>query len=131
MNTPAHPRPTEVANLVDDSRVETFQILAWKWNITAAKRLTAGREPTGQLDPRAWAGMLYLIRIDHAHAAATDLDEPLLALPIPDAGWLIVDGWHRIHKALTHAVDRLLVIVLTPEEELACRIFGGDRLPGR
>ncbi|QFY12933.1 hypothetical protein GBF35_45950 [Nonomuraea phyllanthi] len=128
MNTPARSRLRESAT--DDSRVETFQMLAWKWNITAAKQLTAGREPTGQLDPQAWAGMLYLIRIDHAHAATVDLDEPVIAVPIPDAGWLIIDGWHRIHKALTHDVDRLPVIVLTPEEELACRIFGGEKGPG-
>ncbi|MEQ4725195.1 hypothetical protein [Nonomuraea sp. B19D2] len=128
MNT--HTRSHPQKNATDDSQVETFQMLAWKWNITAAKQLTADREPTGQLDPQAWAGMLYLIRIDHAHAATVDLDEPLIAVPIPEAGWLIIDGWHRIHKALTQDVDKLPVIVLTPEEELACRIFGGEKRPG-
>ncbi len=126
MNTRApasrpHPSP------LDESQIETFQMLAWKWDITAAKQLTQGREPTGQLDPQTWAGMLYLIRIDHAHAASVNLDEPLIAVPIPDVGWLIVDGWHRIHKALTQGVEKLPVIVLTAEEELACRIFGGEK----
>jgi hypothetical protein len=110
----------------DASRIETFQMLAWKWNVTAAKQHTADREPEGSLDPANWAGMLFLIRIDHEYAATVDLAEPLIAVPIPDAGWLIIDGWHRIHKALTAGVEKLPVIVLTPEEELACRIHGGE-----
>ncbi|HEX4813276.1 ParB N-terminal domain-containing protein [Nonomuraea sp. NPDC049480] len=133
MNTEAPQSPNGYgpqANAVDCSRIETFQMLAWKWNVTAAKQLTAGREPTGELDPGDWAGMLYLVRVDHAHAAATDLSEPVIAVPIPEAGWLIIDGWHRIHKALTTEVDKLPVIVLTAEEELACRVHGGEKGQG-
>jgi hypothetical protein len=111
---------------VDSSAVEWFQILAWRWNITVAKQLAQGREPHGRLDPGAWEGMLGLIGINTEHAARVDLSEPLIVAPVPNGGMLIIDGWHRLHKALNTGVTELYAVVLTAEEELACRIFGGE-----
>jgi hypothetical protein len=105
-----------------------FQLLAWRWNVTTAKTFAAGRAPNGQLDPAGWSGLLSLIVIDEEHAASVDLTEPLIAVPVPDGGGpLIIDGWHRIHKALTTGTHRLPVILLTAEEETACRIHGGEK----
>ncbi|MFI6396182.1 hypothetical protein [Nonomuraea sp. NPDC050540] len=111
---------------VDSSEVEWFQILAWRWDITTAKRLARGREPHGRLDPAAWKGMLGLITINTEHAARVDLSEPLIVAPVPNGGLLIIDGWHRLHKALNTGVTELFAVVLTAEEERACRIFGGE-----
>lgn len=33
-----------------------------------------------------------------------------------DGKLLIIDGWHRVYKALKHGVNRIPVVVLTPEE---------------
>ncbi|GGL42544.1 hypothetical protein [Planomonospora parontospora] len=108
--------------------VEMFQLLAWRWNVTTAKSYAAGRTPDRQLDPATWAGLLSLIVIDEHHAEGVDLAEPVIAVPVPDGGGpLVIDGWHRIHKALTTGVERLPVIFLTAEEELACRIHGGEK----
>ncbi|MFD9939588.1 hypothetical protein ACFWYW_25000 [Nonomuraea sp. NPDC059023] len=110
--------------------VEFFQMMAWRWDITKAKKLTQGRAPQGRIEPREWAGMLQLISINHEHAAQTDLSEPLIVATVPNGGMLIIDGWHRLYKALTTEAPELSAIVLTAEEELACRMHGGDKGQG-
>ncbi|MEV3986588.1 hypothetical protein [Nonomuraea sp. NPDC049758] len=108
---------------------ETFHMLAYAWNITAAKALAAGRKPNGRLAPAEWAGVLSLIATTSDHAAGVDLDEPLIAVPVDDAGHFPIDGWHRIRRALTEGVQHLPAIVLTAEEEHQIRIHGGDKQP--
>jgi hypothetical protein len=108
---------------------ETFHMLAYAWDITAAKTLAAGREPNGRLAPTKWAGVLSLIVIDEDHAAAVDLGEPLIAVPVDGAGYFPIDGWHRIRRAVAEGVDQLLAVVLTADEERQIRIHGGDKQP--
>ncbi|MFI6392211.1 ParB N-terminal domain-containing protein [Nonomuraea sp. NPDC050540] len=114
----------------DRSRVEFFQMMAWRWDITKAKKLTQGRAPEGRIESREWAGMLQLVSINREHAAETDLSEPLIVATVPNGGMLIIDGWHRLYKALTTEVPELSAIVLTAEEELACRMHGGEKGQG-
>jgi hypothetical protein len=108
---------------------ETFHMLAYAWDITAAKALAAGREPNGTLTPADWAGVLSLIDIGQGQAATADLGEPLIAVPVDDAGLFIIYGWHHIRRALTDDVDQLDAVVLTAEEEYAIRLQGGDKPP--
>lgn len=121
---PATRRPR--TRRADSSRVEFFQMMAWRWDITTAKKLTRARVPQGRIDPREWAGMLRLIAISTEHAAQVDLSEPLIVATVPNGGMLIIDGWHRLYKALDNGVPELQAVILTAEEELACRIFGGE-----
>lgn len=114
----------------DSSRLEVFQMMAWRWDITTAKKLTRARTPQGRIEPREWAGMLRLVSINTEHAAQVDLSEPLIVATVPNGGMLIIDGWHRLYKALTTGVAELPAVVLTAEEELACRIFGGEKGQG-
>ncbi|MER6007949.1 hypothetical protein ABT120_56080 [Nonomuraea angiospora] len=110
----------------DSSRVEVFQMLGWRWDITAAKKLTQGRAPDGRIVTEWWAAMLQLVAINAEHAAQVDLSEPLIVATVPNGGVLIIDGWHRLCKAVTIGVPELFAVVLTAEEERACRIFGGE-----
>lgn len=110
----------------DDSRVEVFQMLGWRWDITEAKKLTQGRAPEGRIVTEWWAAMIQLVAIDAEHACRVDLSEPLIVATVPTGGMLIIDGWHRLCKALTIGVAELFAVILTEEEELACRIFGGE-----
>ncbi|MET9244916.1 hypothetical protein [Nonomuraea sp. NPDC003709] len=110
--------------------MEFFQMLAWRWDVTAAKKLTQGRTPDGQIEPSEWAGMLRLVAINAEHAAQVDLSEPLIVAPVPNGGLLIIDGWHRLRKALDTGVPELFAVVLTAEEELTCRMFGGEKGEG-
>ncbi|MFF0861409.1 hypothetical protein ACFYUV_06630 [Nonomuraea sp. NPDC003560] len=107
-------------------RGEFFQMLSWRWDVTAAKKFIQGREAEGRIDPREWSGMLHLVAIDPEHAARVDMSEPLIVITVPDSGMLIIDGWHRLYKALDTGVPELAAVILTTEEELACRIFGGE-----
>lgn len=110
----------------DRPRGEFFQMLAWRWDVTTAKKLAHGRAAEGRINPREWSGMLHLVAIDTEHAAQVDMTEPLIVITVPDSGMLIIDGWHRLYQALDTGVPELLAVILTAEEELACRIFGGE-----
>ncbi|MET7334290.1 hypothetical protein [Nonomuraea sp. NPDC005650] len=104
-------------------------MLAYAWNITAAKALAAGREPNGRLAPAAWAGVLSLIELGPGRVASADLSEPLIAVPVDGAGYFPIHDWHRIGRALTEGVDQLRAVVLSAEEERQIRIHGGDKQP--
>ncbi|NRQ38433.1 ParB N-terminal domain-containing protein [Nonomuraea sp. NN258] len=114
----------------DSSRLEFFQMMAWRWDITTAKKLTRDRTPEGRIEPGEWAGMLQLVAINREHAAQVDLSEPLIVATVPNGGMLIIDGWHRLYKALNAGIPELLAVVLTAEEELACRMHGGEKGDG-
>ncbi|WP_433435365.1 hypothetical protein [Nonomuraea sp. CA-141351] len=119
-----------VTNSAEGSYGEMFQLMAWRWNVSHAKKLTADRTPGGRVEVAAWAGLLQLIHIDDEHAQQVDLSEPLIVVPVPNGGLLVIDGWHRIRKALTSGVKHLLAHVLSVEEELACRVHGGEKGEG-
>ncbi|MEV4391248.1 hypothetical protein ACIBK9_48170 [Nonomuraea sp. NPDC050227] len=112
------------------SRMESFQMMAWRWDITTAKKLTRNRAAEGRIEPKEWAGMLRLVAINREHAAQVDLSVPLIMATVPNGGMLIIDGWHRLYKALTTEVSELYAVVLTAEEELACRMHGGEKGQG-
>ncbi|MFC5832281.1 hypothetical protein [Nonomuraea insulae] len=114
----------------DSTRVEVFQMLGWRWDITEAKKLTQGRAPDGWIVTERWAAMIQLVAIDAEHAYRVDLSEPLIMATVPNGGMLIIDGWHRLCKAVAFGVAELSAVILTEEEELACRIFGGEEDDG-
>ncbi|MGI8335240.1 hypothetical protein ACRYCC_35270 [Actinomadura scrupuli] len=108
---------------------EMFALLGWAWDIDTATRL-AKAYPVGTAEVRPLAGLLSLIRIAPEHAATVDLTRPLLVVPLPNipapGNRLVIDGWHRIHRALSEGVDRLPAILLDASDERACRLRGGD-----
>jgi hypothetical protein len=120
------PANTPKAKRTDPSRLEIFQMLGWSWDITAAKKITQNRAPEGRIVTEWWAAMLNLVAIDAEHATQVDLSEPLIVATVPTGGMLIIDGWHRLCKAVTIGLPELSAVVLTAEEERACRICGGE-----
>ncbi|MGW4792451.1 hypothetical protein ACWEPC_08575 [Nonomuraea sp. NPDC004297] len=129
-SAPAAPPPPAArrpgSDRADITGVEVFQMLGWRWDITEAKKLTQDRAPDGRIVTERWAAMIQLIAIDAEHVLQVDLSEPLIMATVPNGGMLIIDGWHRLCKALALGVAELPAVVLTEEEELACRIFGGE-----
>ncbi|WP_440063885.1 hypothetical protein [Streptosporangium sp. OZ121] len=105
---------------------EEFYYLAYAWDVTTAKAFAAGREPTGNLVVKEWAGILSTIEVDKDAAATVDLGEPIIVVPIDDAGHFPIDGWHRITRALRDGVPELKAVILTADEERQARIYGGD-----
>ncbi|MER6171295.1 hypothetical protein [Streptosporangium sp. NPDC001681] len=104
---------------------EEFYFLAYAWDITAAKE-RAANEPTGNLIVPEWRGVASMVDVDQGHAATVNLSEPLIVVPIDDAGHFPVDGWHRIYRALREGVPALKAVILTTDEERQIHIYGGD-----
>ncbi|MFC4014803.1 hypothetical protein ACFOY2_46810 [Nonomuraea purpurea] len=129
-HVPTALRPSDArrsgSDRADSTQVEVFQMLGWRWDITEAKKLTQGRAPDGQIVTERWAAMIQLVAIDAEHVVQVDLSEPLIMATVPNGGMLIIDGWHRLCKAVAFGVAELPAVILTEEEELACRIFGGE-----
>ncbi len=62
------------------------------------------------------------------HAVGADLSKPVIFLPFKGEH-LLVDGWHRLYRAVTESVETLPCYILTEEEAgvvLASRTGKGD-----
>lgn len=108
---------------------EMFTLLGWAWDVDLATRL-ARRHPVRPAAIRTLTGVMDLIRIDPDHAATVDLTKPLLVVLLPCApppgNRLVIDGWHRIHRALDLGMEELPTVLLDPADERTCRLRGGD-----
>ena len=102
---------------------EVFRFLTWAWDITLAHDLTSN-SPILTVDITPLTGFAKLVAVNPARVAVADLTRPLLVAPLPNAGNLVIDGWHRIHRALQEQVTHLPAIVLTAEDERHCRLRG-------
>lgn len=70
--------------------------------------------------------------VDEAYALTTDLELPLLFVPLSDGTELCIDGHHRARKALLTGVDVLTCKVLSAEQAKKCLILqiGVERKKG-
>ncbi|WP_338704364.1 hypothetical protein V2W30_41325 (plasmid) [Streptomyces sp. Q6] len=104
---------------------EKFQFLAYQWDVTAALDLAAAR-PVRHTATQPLAAALPLIRIDPEHAAHADLNRPLLLVTVAelDHSVLLIDGRHRLHRALREGHDRLPCRLLDEHHERQVRIRG-------
>ena len=105
---------------------EVFRLLVWTWDISEAHRLAASY-PVHQVDIGGLVGFAPLIRVNPAHLDAVDLAVPILIVPVPELGNLVIDGWHRIHRALRDGVTVLPARVLSEVDEQHCRIRPAGR----
>jgi hypothetical protein len=102
---------------------EVFHFLTWAWDVTAGQALVADR-PIHRVDITGLGGLVQLIGVDPRHAATADLARPLLIAPIPDGTLLVIDGWHRITRALAEQVTHLPARLLTNTDEARIRLRG-------
>ncbi|TMQ86135.1 hypothetical protein ETD83_40395 [Actinomadura soli] len=93
---------------------EMFVLLGWAWDIDTATLLAARHQSQrADIRPLAWARAV--IRIDPDHAATVDLARSLLTVPFRGTGApLLIDGWHRIHRALTTRKGRCVPLGRSP-----------------
>jgi hypothetical protein len=106
------------------ARGESFRFLAFAWDVYRAAAILrrAPRTPTSVKVADA-AQLRALIRIvDDPDGRPIDLSWPLIAVQLGSIGTLIIDGYHRIDRAIAEGVQTLPMHVLTPAEERACRI---------
>ncbi|MFG2091590.1 hypothetical protein [Spirillospora sp. NPDC048824] len=108
-----------------DPHDQVFVLLGWAWDVAVAAR-AATRHPVKRANVSDICALGALIRIDHDHAETVDLSHPLLAVPLPEVrAPIVIDGWHRIHKARQTGVTELPIIFLNADDERACRLMGG------
>jgi len=110
---------------------EFFQFLAFRWDVTRAKQIAANLR-VHRMSPQSWFGWLSAIQIDEEYLSRVDLDRPVIAARIREAGGgaMIIDGWHRIARAQREGVTELPVVLLDEAQEYEVRVFGGDKTPG-
>ena|SRR5579872_1099078 len=118
---------------------ETFTFLNIVWNVTEAKRIIASKprrldeievSEAALLVHRSGASMGQTLpigpRIDWNRVdgdPAVDLQVPVIVAWVPEAdSYLVIDGWHRIAKAIMVSVARLPAVALTRTESRVARI---------
>lgn len=118
---------------------EWFQFLVHGWDVEKAKTFVPD-EVEDTIDPREVESMVNSIlgvSVDEEYAMsdAVDLTEPVII------GWfdvedddgelirqhLVIDGWHRVYRALEEGVETLPAYMLTPEEH--AEVFEDGRPP--
>ena len=101
---------------------EIFQFLGFAWDVTEGHRLAADY-PVYQADITVLAGLASFITVTPAHLDEVDLTRPLLVAPVAvlDTN-LVIDGWHRVHRALRDRITHLPARLLTQADEQHIRI---------
>ncbi len=107
-------RHVPVTAATDD---EWFHLIRWSWNVTQGWKLAGDRESI-DVPVSGLAVLLRLIRVDQEHVQTVDTSRPLLAVPYPDdpSVMLVIDGWHRIARAVLDDIETLKVVPLTQDE---------------
>ena len=107
---------------------EYFQFLSYRWNVTMAQEI-ARDLPIGKLSVVDWSKHLGIIALDDDHLDAVDLRRPLILVRIADVGGLVllIDGWHRLARAVRDGIAELPFHFLDEDQEYAVRIFGGSK----
>lgn len=54
--------------------------------------------------------------LDWEYAKTTDLTKPILVIPFGECEILLIDGWHRLARAVLEKVEELPMVLLTQDE---------------
>ncbi len=106
------PEGVDIADLV------THRIEA-KWDVSAALEIVKGRMQMVMIFPAEIATIGKNVKVDHDYAMTTDLTIPVIAVVIQldeMRDMFIIDGWHRIHKAVQLGIENIPCYVLSEEQ---------------
>ena len=118
-------RPPKVIVLHTDDQVFGFtdsQGYEWHWNAGAGMRLVeaSGRQPLTFFPGDHGLTIPYLQRqypdLDLEYAKTTNLTRPVLFVPFEGGTSVLIDGWHRVARAVMEGIAFLLCHELTPQE---------------
>lgn len=108
-------------------KIEIYWYGEFGWNVTAARKLVADRQPT-RCDIASWVAELSLATINEAHWPLVDLTQPLIVVPMPGTDeHRLIDGWHRVRRASVEGITALPVYILSRDEEYKIRGYGGGK----
>ena len=91
------------------------------WDVTRGNAIAADGRPTLPFRLADYDITLEWIQqnyqeIDLEYARTTDMTRPFLVIPFGRDECLIVDGWHRLTRAVMESVEELPMYLLTREE---------------
>ncbi len=103
---------------------EMFTFGHYRWNVSEAWKLVADGRPASPVPTSQLATMLSLLGVDEEHAKTVDLSRPLIIAmhPLEPQSGIVIDGWHRIHRALSEDVKELPAYSLTRAESERVRV---------
>ena len=121
---PVDPTARTLVLLVDD-QIFTFTDasgIQWHWNASAGMRiaLSDGRTPLA-FWPEDHGLTIQQVQsqypeLDLDYARTADLSRPILFVPFHDGTSVLIDGWHRLARAVQEGVPYLLCYELTAAE---------------
>lgn len=117
----------QIKSLMDQVfSLETPSGWQYHWSISEARRYAEARRELWSISLSEYQMTLERLRehypdVDETYALTTDLTNPLIFVPLENAIQLI-DGFHRLAKALLTNVDILPAYFLTQEEADACLV---------
>ena len=94
----------------------------WHWNASLGYRLIeqAPREVLEFYPSDSGIDMAHLRQrypsLNEEYAKTVDLSRPILFLPLHDGTSVLIDGWHRLSRAVMEGIPCLLCYELTPQE---------------
>lgn len=107
---------------------EYFSLLGHGWDIVKAKLIILNKpREIVQIDPNAFepliggptasGGIRMGISIDRSRIASDDIDLsiPVIIVETDHGDHMLIDGWHRLAKAL-HLKQNLTAVILSPVE---------------
>jgi len=111
----------------DTETSEVFQLASKQWCVRTANRFIRDipRE-VQRLPVSSVAQVICFIQIDTEHALSDsiDLSKPCILTPLNGTHFMI-DGWHRVYRAVRDGLEELRCVVLTEEENAECVLEGG------
>lgn len=106
----------EVIADIISSNEEIFALGDMRFDIEKAMKLYGNKKPSVEKPTKEW--ILPLIKIDPEHAKTVDITKPVIFGTVEmggQVGQLLIDGYHRVTKALNEN-EKIPVIILNQEE---------------
>lgn len=112
------------------SQVFEFATPEWAgaWDINMAEAITHGRVPEQQMidDKLIEYVRACNVQIIPEKLTAADIRKPII-IGVIDGADYVMDGWHRLHKAIAHGLEFVLCYALRGDEEKICRVYFAER----
>lgn len=122
---PSSEEPPRVVRLDLSDQVFTFTDgtgTQWHWNASKGYRLIeqAPREVMEFCPAESQIDLAHLreryLNLDEEYAKTVDLSRPILFVPFHDGTSVLIDGWHRLWRAVSEGIECVPCYELTPKE---------------
>lgn len=102
-----------------DKDDETFRFLYYEWDITKMLEYAQkNNKEVFEVKVDQLKGQNALIRIEEEYAMKTDLEKPIILVELYDKSYFLVDGHHRLHKAIAKSVEYINAYMFSFEEQI-------------